>query len=294
VVLYLHVPKAGGTTLSDWLFNQLRAPAPDGIEGEEAKLLSGVYYYPSGYVRGPAPEALEKIRVALGHDSLRGVLGHFPFGLHGRLTRPSTYVTMLRDPVSRVVSLYNFQRLLEESMGEHEGVRLPAEMSIEDFVREPPYKEVDNGQTRRISGLDAGVGHCSDAMLQAAQDNLRQHFSVVGITERFDETLVLLARTFSWPQELLYYPRNVTVAGTHSSRLPEATIDLIRERNAYDIELYEFVMQLLDEAIAAQGQEFVMELERFHAAKISYFDDVGGWDMPAEFRLPPGWKSVHG
>jgi hypothetical protein len=284
VVLYLHIPKAGGTTLSDWLFNQLRAPAPEGIEGEEAKLLSGIYYYPSGYVKGPAPEALERIRVALGRDDLRAVFGHFPFGLHGRLTRPSTYLTMLRDPVSRVVSLYNFQRLLEERMGEHEGVRLPTEMSIEDFVREPPYKEIDNGQMRRISGLDAGVGHCSDVMLQAAKENLRKYFSVVGITERFDETLVLLARTFGWSQELLYYPRNVTVAGTHSSRLPGATIDLIRERNAYDIELYQFGMQLLEEAIAAQGQDFVTELERFRDAKISFFDDVGGWDMPAEFR----------
>lgn len=286
VVLYLHVPKAGGTTLSDWLFNQLRAPG-GGVE-EQGKLHAGVYYYPSGYVQGPNPESLEHIRAVLGRDDLRGVFGHFSFGIHRQLTRPWTYVTMLRDPVNRVLSLYNFQLLLEERMGAHEGVRLPDGMTIEDFVCEPPYAEIDNGQTRRISGMGGSGDRCSGTMLDAAKDNLRRYFSGVGITERFDESLVLLARTFGWSRELVYYPRNVTVTGTERARLPEKTVGLIREKNAYDAELYEFAWRLLDDAIGAQGGEFGMELDSFRAAKESYFDDVGGWDMPPELRQRSG------
>ena len=99
--------------------------------------------------------------------------------------------------------------------------------------------------------------------ISKAKGNLRQHFSIVGVTERFDETLILLKRTFGWADELLYYPKNVTPQRPLSASLPQSTIDAIKEANELDFQLYEFAKDMLDEAIASEGPSFSDELEKF-------------------------------
>ena len=282
VVLYLHIPKAGGTTLSDWLFGQLRRSTN---VGERSRFFNaGVYYYPAGYVRDGLTDSEESVKTALARDDLRGVLGHFRFGIHEQLAKPSEYITLLRDPVQRVISLYNFQRLVQERWGDLEGVTIPPDMTLEDFVLEPPYPEIDNGQTRRIAGEAAELEKCSDAMLSRAKGHLREHFTIVGTTERFDESVQLLARIFRWDRRLMYYPRNVAGNDNKKPLVPSATVELIENKNSFDRKLYQYAEQLLDEAIADQGDDFDQELERFRHAKRSYFDEVGGWDMPEALR----------
>lgn len=39
----------------------------------------------------------------------RVILGHFPYGRRGPYERPSSYLTVIRDPVARVLSLFIFQ-----------------------------------------------------------------------------------------------------------------------------------------------------------------------------------------
>jgi hypothetical protein len=43
-------------------------------------------------------------------DRLRAVMGHFFFGAHTFLSKPSIYITVLRDPLDRVISRYYFVR----------------------------------------------------------------------------------------------------------------------------------------------------------------------------------------
>lgn len=40
-------------------------------------------------------------------------------------------------------------------------------------------------------------GQCSPEMLESAKKNL-QDFAAVGLTERYNETLILLKRAFNW------------------------------------------------------------------------------------------------
>ena len=46
------------------------------------------------------------------------------------------------------------------------------------------------------------------SVLREAKKNLRRHFSFVGISERFDETLLLLGRTLGW-RHVYYRPKLV-------------------------------------------------------------------------------------
>jgi hypothetical protein len=248
VVLFLHVPKAGGSTLGEYVYNQCRAPASRG----DGLLDAGVAYLDYGFIKEPELAVPGRVKSLLGRRDLRAVIGHFWFGLHEHVARPSTYVTLLRDPVERVVSLYYYAKLQEMT-------------SLEEFARTPPFKEVDNDQTRRIAGVNPPVGGCTRATLDAARENLRRHFAVVGTTERMEETLALLNLKLGWSRDVVSYPRNVNAARPASASLTPEAAEAVRDRNELDYELWRFASELTDESIAAEGQKFRDELERYKA-----------------------------
>lgn len=99
---------------------------------------------------------------------------------------------------------------------------------------------MDNSQTRALSGdLSTPFGACSERMLEEAKRNLEEHFAVVGLTERFDETLVLLHRTFGWSR--LHYVRvNVAPRRAADAPVPQGALELMREQNWLDRQLYEW------------------------------------------------------
>lgn len=247
-VLFLHIPKAGGTTLGEYVYSQCRARE----DQDEGLLNAGVLFIPYGFFKEADLQVPEYIRPTLGRGDLRAVVGHFWFGVHEHVARPWTYVTLLRDPVERVVSLYHYLKLEER-------------MTLDEFAASPPFKEADNDQVRRIAGVDPEIGGCTRETLEAAKENLRRHFSVIGVTERFDETLVLLNRRLGWTKEVASYPRNVNPGRRPTDSLPQGTLDAIRARNALDAELHRFANEWMDEAIAAEGPAFHEDLARYRA-----------------------------
>ena len=251
-VLFLHIPKAGGQTLGEFVYNQCRA-----AETREDDILNaGVAYLTYGFLKEPNLDIPAHVLPILRRRDLRAVIGHFWFGLHEHVARPSTYITLLRNPVDRLVSLYYYTKQSEM-------------MSLEEFVRSPPFKEVDNDQTRRIAGVDPRIGECTNETLRMAEENLRRYFAVVGTTERFDETLTLLKRRLGWTRDVLSYPRNVNPRRQPTASLSPQVIDAIRERNQLDWALWQYATRLLDEAIAAEGAEFHEELERYRALQLT-------------------------
>jgi hypothetical protein len=288
VLLFLHIPKAAGTTLNQMIAYQVGRA--EKTVGEEGLFHSGVYYYPGrglggGFLKDPQLSVPDNVVRALGRRDLCAVVGHFWFGIHRHVPSPMDYVTLLRHPVDRIVSLYYHLRRYYPGYSEEnqkffrERMVRPVDlagMTLEEFIDSPPFREVDNDQTRRIAGEEPELGGCTEALLEKAKENLRRHFSVAGVTERFDETLVLLKRTHGWAKGLLYYPKNTNPDRPPTETLPEALREAIRRRNWLDDQLHHFVNTLLDERIAAEGPDFWDEVRELRARREQLARDVGG------------------
>lgn len=230
-VLFLHIPKAGGQTLGEFIYAHARGPEAAGDD----LLVAGVAYLTYGFFKERPLEVPGHALPLLQRPDLRAVIGHFWYGLHEHVARPAVYVTALRNPVERMVSLYCYARLQDT-------------ISLDEFVATPPFREVDNDQTRRLAGADPEIGACTPEMLAAAKENLRR-FAVVGTIERLDDTLALLRRRFGWRSPFVSEPRNVNPDRPLLSALPPATVAAIRARNELDWELWRYASELMDEEL---------------------------------------------
>src|SRR5262245_10933147 len=93
-VIFLHIPKAAGSTLLRILDGYYSKERIFDIIGSRLKETTAEF---TGL---PAARRAEIMLLR----------GHMPFGLHEYLPKPSTYITMFRNPTARVVSGYYFAR----------------------------------------------------------------------------------------------------------------------------------------------------------------------------------------
>lgn len=239
-VIFLHIPKAAGSTLHT-IFNRQYKLANVFTIDEERSI-----------------EDLKQLS-AMQRAEIEVLKGHMYFGLHRLLPQPSTYITVLRDPVERVISHYYY--ILRNPSNELYKQVASTDMSLKDFVLSGLSLEIDNGQTRLLSSTGAVVPYqqCSLEVLESAKQNVKEYFSTIGFVERFDETLILLRRAFNWKMPL-YTKANVTQNRPLKIGIPKSTLDVIEAYNQLDIQLYQFAQERFEEQVYQQGFPFKRDL----------------------------------
>ena len=271
--IFLHVPKTAGWTLRGVL--RYKYPSEILFLDKPDDPLGGIADFPL--------EDRQRARVATGHVF---------YGVHEHLPQPTDYITVLREPIARVVSMYKHvlrrpeHRLHDEVAG--------SGMGLEEFVRSCADAGIDNQQTRLISGRGRGkvvprnsgsggnwvAPRLEHGDLELAKQNLDQ-FLLVGLTERFDETFIMLRRILGWRLPM-YATKNVGRAANGFAS--ELATELIRERNQFDLELYAHAQKLFDEAVERQSRSFPREVAAFRA--LNRIPNAIGPRIPARLRHP--------
>jgi hypothetical protein len=190
------------------------------------------------------------------------ISGHMPFGLHHDLAGRARYITMLREPLDRLVSLYYF---IQQSPGHYLYERVTGQsLSLPDLVQSGLSSEFSNAQTRLLAGMHINDPlPCNTGHLHQALEHLRTCFVFTGIQSRFDESLLLMWRTLQWDGRPWYIRQNVNVRRPAQCRLTPEEEDIIWNHNALDRELYEQVRTELQRQIMAGGTVLQNRVRRF-------------------------------
>ncbi len=236
-LIFLHIPKTGGRSLQSILLRKYsRHEVLLNAHEESIDWRS----WPDERKRG-----------------IRYMQGHFIFGAHQDLPQECSYVTMLREPIDRVISLFYY--LKRNTRHPLNRVIVERKMDLETFITSGISDEVNNNQTRLVSGAS---DMREDEMLDIAKEHIDNRFAIAGVMEHFDETLVLLKKQIGL-RNIFYGIRNQTINRPAKDQEPAHTLQLINEHNRADIELYAYAKSRLDKMIEAQGESFAQDLERF-------------------------------
>lgn len=234
-LVYLHLPKCGGTTIHGILRSNF---------SEESR-----YYVDPSDIAGSRREFAakteeERQRIQLLH-------GHLSYGWHEHAPGSAVYFTFIRHPVERVVSHYNYVRYRTDHDHYLRDAVEREDMSIAEYVSSGVCDEMNNGQVRLLAGVEDIVqepyggsvlpyGTNDPALLDQALRNIDEHFVFVGLQEHFDESLLLLKRKLGLRRAS--YQRKNTGSQHYDKRKPtEREIEIIKKYNRLDVELYEAI-----------------------------------------------------
>jgi len=194
------------------------------------------------------------------------VTGHLHYGYLGKMCRRPVVFTVLRDPLDRALSAYDFFRSHDEAkFAELKGFVPAAEYAqrveffkkaqlhpLGEFLRreaELARFHLGDLQTRQLL-RERVTGELDESHLAEALRNL-EDCEVVGVLERLPETISLLEHRMGW-EGVGPVPRcNVTAA-----RLPVGEVDpearaMLLSWNRLDARLHERARELMDERLAA-------------------------------------------
>lgn len=172
-VALVHMPKAGGTTLTD-ILRSVYGP----------RLLTA---HPlRGWPQQWPPEFLTHI--AQHRQDYDAFSGHAAYGIHELFGRETVYLSSVRDPVARFESFYNF---VQRSTGHryHEATKGMGIGEFFRFLRERDDIELFNIQCLML---------CGRKDFETARDWVRDRYLAVAPLTRFPQVLARVAQTLGW------------------------------------------------------------------------------------------------
>ncbi|WP_164716638.1 sulfotransferase family 2 domain-containing protein [Paenibacillus whitsoniae] len=245
LLIHLHVPKTGGTTMRSLVRRQ--------FDRSKIKEI---------YPHFGMADSINQIHDMTPEEktAINCLQGHFVYGVHVYFQRPVQYIAMLRDPVEHIISTYYY--IKGDPNHPYYQELTTNNITLDNFHewRSQYFTELNNSQTRYMAGVASRELLPED--LEAAKKNVREQFALVGLTERFDESVFLLNKTLAW-NIVTYRSQNVTAVRPKQKELPHDLIQRIRENNKLDVELYNFTVELFNQKIEELEAETKLELAKF-------------------------------
>jgi len=229
-VIFLHLPKTGGLTLSKIASDNYAPEAIYRIDGRRPQESTKDF--------NNLPEE-HRMKVDF-------IEGHLTFGIHKHIPKPSTYITILRDPVDRVLSAYYY--MLENTLHPfHEQTKQFT--TFEEFLESKIFRFMNNGQVRLLSDSENfNYGECPKELADISISNLENHFSLIGLLEKFDEFLLSCSKELNWHYPI-YTRVNVTKNRLEKNKISDKAREIISRDNQLDIEIYEYCKKIVNERL---------------------------------------------
>jgi hypothetical protein len=222
ILLSVHVPKTGGTSFSATLadvYGQKLVEDNPWLDQREPLLRNG-------------PMNISRVEILSALEHIDCIHGHYPIAKYLPLQQvagvDAVFVTWLRDPVQRALSVYHFLRTHdayppdEQPEWERDAKTLDLEDFLEKWIKDDPVSQQVGTSIRT--------------------------YSFVGITERFNESMHLFTRTIIGSEDALPIRYERRTPGKNGSTWhPTARAKNIILRNSRnDLALYGAAQRWMD------------------------------------------------
>jgi hypothetical protein len=237
LVVFVHIRKTAGTTVRQIIRRQ--------YPRDQTRMIRNYFVEPERSFD------VARSLAARPPEGLRAVHGHILFWPDLPWVAGTRFFAFLRDPIERTISHYYWLRERSPHFAK----------SLEDALKHGRIH--DNLQTRVIAGAMPFVA--TEETLEQALANL-DRLAAIGLTERFDESLVLLTRVFGW-QPMAYTPANVTANRPPREEFGPETLAVVEQYNSLDLELYRTAKARFAREVAAQPDSFAVDVAALQRAK---------------------------
>jgi sulfotransferase famil protein len=237
LVVFVHIRKTAGTTVRRIIQRQYKR--------RNTRMVRNYFSEPDRSFEMAQTFATQPPR------GLRAIHGHMLFWPDLPWAPGTRFFAFIRDPVERTISHYYWLRERSPKL------ETPLDDALVDGLIH------DNLQTRVIAGDMPFVA--TEETLERALANL-DRLDAIGLTERFDESIVLLTRAFDW-RPMVYATENVTAGRPPRQTLTPETLAVVERYNSLDLELYRQAKARFEQAVAAQSKDFSVDVAALQRAK---------------------------
>ncbi|MBX9769015.1 MAG: sulfotransferase family 2 domain-containing protein, partial [Bdellovibrionales bacterium] len=210
-------------------------------------------------------------------EKYKFVYGQHPFWLKDLMPEKTLFATVLRNPIDRTISHFNYLKNELRPIADKIDPRNSSEFyfveqvfrknkDFIDLIEDPTYLAyyVVNYQTRFLTRHSTEQYHfqspqfsfmeiqqsCQKEILVRAKQNL-DRMEFVGTVERLELFLLQMCHRMGWfyPQQTPRYNASKETA-LQKADLPKSTLEKIEKVTQLDLELYQYANQLLEERTA--------------------------------------------
>lgn len=190
------------------------------------------------------------------------IVGHQYFGIHKLLPQEMQYFTLLREPIQKIVSAYQYYRRTVDSPYHN----IANEYSLESILLNELKLHFNNGYVRCLAfehpSDEIEYGRITEEHYQLAKKRIDKYF-IAGVTDLYDEMLVYLYERLGWRKYPLYTKANFAKP-QHLIKSPTwMVMNLIQEHNKWDIKLYNYVKRQFMSLLVDAGPGYYLKVDKF-------------------------------
>lgn len=220
-VLFDHLPKCGGSSLNLYLESNFKEKHIFRIDGSNP--YKSVDQFKSFNIKSK-----RKYRL---------IRGHLANQLIGIIDQSFLKITMLREPIDRIVSHYYYAK---RSKSHYLYAYIhDNDVSLLEYVTSGKSNELQNWYVSHFSGLSfAEVKQNPIIALNLALERINENYDIVGFTDDFHLFTEQLRKKDDFDKPYNNLKVNVTINRHNINDISSEILNPIRELNTLDIELY--------------------------------------------------------
>lgn len=253
--IIMHLEHTGGSTLRKIVENQYTDDQ--------------IYYLFYNKSKTPVDDLMAMSEAQ--RERYRVFLGHLFYGLHRWVPGESAYLTWMRDPIERIVSGYYYQ--FRKPQRRHHQAYVSGAMT---WARHLNMRWRSAAQVGRVVGGDDDLIRrfntqtLSENAVETALNHLENDFVMVGVTERYDEMLLLMKQLLGWQNPVTYVRVNVSVNRPRYSDLSAEDKKLIEAAAEIEYPVYEYAKKRFERDLSRYAGDLEKDLAEFKRQNAEY------------------------